>query len=175
MARVEKLFHFLGTLLAKSMQDKRLIDLPLSRTFFKLMCMGEMGHIITQQYQESLHRSVGSSSESYHSETGDSVSPRDTMSSSIEDMDKELILDPPKPRQPETPAWYEGILTDEDFEMIDPHRATFLRQLKDLVNKKQRILKDRTLSPDQKNILIQQLGLQNPSEPGANYRLEDLR
>ncbi|XP_069119002.1 LOW QUALITY PROTEIN: E3 ubiquitin-protein ligase HECTD1-like [Argopecten irradians] len=170
--RVEKLFHFLGTLLAKCIQDKRLIDLPLSRSFFKLMCMGEMGHIITQQYQDSLHRSVGSTTESYHSEQD--LSPRDTLSSSIEDVDKELILDPPKVKRPDTPAWYEGILTDDDFELIDPHRATFLRQLRELVNKKQRILKDKTLSPDQKNILIQQLGLQNPSEPGAIYRIEDI-
>ncbi|XP_033735284.1 E3 ubiquitin-protein ligase HECTD1-like isoform X2 [Pecten maximus] len=170
--RVEKLFHFLGTLLAKCVQDKRLIDLPLARSFFKLMCMGEMGHIITQQYQDSLHRSVGSTIESYHSEQD--LSPRDTLSSSIEDVDKELILDPPKVKHPDTPAWYEGILNDDDFELIDPHRATFLRQLRELVSKKQRILKDKTLSPDQKNILIQQLGLQNPSVPGAIYRIEDM-
>ncbi|XP_021359960.1 E3 ubiquitin-protein ligase HECTD1-like [Mizuhopecten yessoensis] len=170
--RVEKLFHFLGTLLAKCIQDKRLIDLPLSRSFFKLMCMGEMGHIITQQYQDSLHRSVGSTTESYYSEHD--LSPRDTLYSSIEDVDKELILDPPKVKRPDTPAWYEGILNDDEFELIDPHRATFLRQLRELVNKKQRILKDKTLSPDQKNILIQQLGLQNPSEPGAIYRIEDI-
>ena len=163
---------FLGTLLAKCMQDKRLIDMPLSRPFFKLMCMGEVGHIITQQYNDSLHRSVGSSQDSYYSETN--LSPRDTMTSSIEEMDKELILDPPKPKAPDTPPWYEGILTEEDFEITDPYRASFMKQLHDLVNKKQRILKDKTLTADQKNILIQQLGLVNPSEPDTTYRLEDL-
>jgi E3 ubiquitin-protein ligase HECTD1 len=53
-------------------------------------------------------------------------------------MDKELILDPPKPKHPETPAWYTGILNDDDFEIIDTHRAIFLCQLKDLANQKQK-------------------------------------
>ena len=31
------MFHFLGILLAKVLQDSRLVDLPLSRPFLKLM------------------------------------------------------------------------------------------------------------------------------------------
>lgn len=174
MHNIEQLFQFLGTLLAKCLQDKRIIDIPLSRPFLKLMCMGEVGHHITQQYTQSLHRSVGSSMESYHSDLPSSNTTSYTTSYSIEDMDKELILDPPKPKHPETPAWYTGILNDDDFEIIDTHRAIFLCQLKDLANQKQKILKDRTLTPDQKNILIQQLGLRNPQDPEERYRLEDL-
>lgn len=174
MHNIEQLFQFLGTLLAKCLQDKRIIDIPLSRPFLKLMCMGEVGHHITQQYTQSLHRSVGSSMESYHSDLPSSNTTSYSTSYSIEEMDKELILDPPKPKQPETPAWYTGILNDDDFEIIDAHRAVFLSQLKDLANQKQKILKDKTLTPDQKNILIQQLGLRNPQDPEDKYRLEDL-
>ncbi|KAL5009008.1 hypothetical protein ScPMuIL_014589 [Solemya velum] len=141
--RVEKLFHFLGTLLAKCIQDNRLIDIPFSVPFLKLMCMGT------------------GMTESYHSEIGDIIS-------STEDIDKEFILDPPKLRQPLTPPWYQGILKDEDFEIIDPHRAGFLRQLRDLADRKQKILKDRSLSEDRKNLLIQDLALEN------RVHLEDL-
>lgn len=106
---------------------------------------------------------VGSGmTESYHSEIGDIIS-------STEDIDKEFILDPPKLRQPLTPPWYQGILKDEDFEIIDPHRAGFLRQLRDLADRKQKILKDRSLSEDRKNLLIQDLALEN------RVHLEDLR
>ncbi|CAB4007947.1 E3 ubiquitin- ligase HECTD1-like isoform X1 [Paramuricea clavata] len=38
--RVCKLFTFLGIFLAKSLQDNRLVDLPLSRSFLKLLCNG---------------------------------------------------------------------------------------------------------------------------------------
>lgn len=35
--RAVTMFHFLGILLAKVLQDSRLVDLPLSRPFLKLM------------------------------------------------------------------------------------------------------------------------------------------
>ena len=43
---MERLFYFLGTLLAKCVQDGRLIDIPLSQPFLKLVCMGELGHCV---------------------------------------------------------------------------------------------------------------------------------
>lgn len=137
--------------------------MPLSRPFLKLMCMGEVGHHITQQYTESLHRSV-TSSESYYSDHSD------LMTSSIED--KELILDPPKLRQLEGVSWFAGILTEEDFDTVDPYRSNFLKQLRELVSRKQRILRDRSLSQDQKNIRLQRLSLHGQKFEGC--RIEDL-
>ena len=40
--RVVKLFYFLGIFLAKCMQDSRLVDLPLSTQFFKIMCFSSI-------------------------------------------------------------------------------------------------------------------------------------
>uniref|UniRef100_A0A3Q2X7C6 E3 ubiquitin-protein ligase n=1 Tax=Hippocampus comes TaxID=109280 RepID=A0A3Q2X7C6_HIPCM len=40
--RISKLFRFLGVFLAKCIQDNRLVDLPISRPFFKLLCMGDI-------------------------------------------------------------------------------------------------------------------------------------
>lgn len=42
--KVEELFHFLGSFLAKSIQDSRLVDMPFSTAFLKLMCMGSFDH-----------------------------------------------------------------------------------------------------------------------------------
>ena len=75
-----------------------------------------------------------------------------------------------KPTQP----WFSGILSEEDFELVNPHRAVFLRQLRDLASRKQRILKDRTLSDDQKNVQLAELALPNSADPSSGIRLEDL-
>lgn len=45
-----ELFRFLGCLLAKALQDGRLVDIPLSRPFVKLMCMGEVGSNLARHY-----------------------------------------------------------------------------------------------------------------------------
>lgn len=168
MERVEKLFYFLGILLAKCLQDSRLIDIPLSIPFLKLMCMGEIGHTITQQYSHLAHR-PDEMMESWHSE----LSVGEMFSSSHEDMEKELILDPPK-RAPTTPPWYDGILVQEDFEIIDPHRASFLKQLSVLVQKKQKILKDKRLSVDQKNLMMQDMTIDTDTNPLVKVHLDDL-
>jgi len=42
MADIETLFHCIGTLFAKCIQDGRLVDIPLSRPLLKLMCGGDM-------------------------------------------------------------------------------------------------------------------------------------
>lgn len=40
--RAAKHFWFLGIFLAKVLQDNRLVDLPLSLPFLKLLCQGEI-------------------------------------------------------------------------------------------------------------------------------------
>ncbi|XP_012942946.1 E3 ubiquitin-protein ligase HECTD1 isoform X2 [Aplysia californica] len=167
LERLEKIFHFMGILLAKCLQDGRLIDMPLSRPFLKLMCMGEVGHSLSQQFGDAT-RTPSTLGESWHSESSDLIA-------SIEEVEKEMKLDSDrrqllKPSQP----WFSGILSEEDFELVNPHRAVFLRQLRDLATRKQRILKDRTLSDDQKNVQLAELALPNPGDPNSAIRLEDL-
>ena len=41
------LFWFLGSFLAKTLQDNRLVDLPLSRPFLKLLCQGEISRLVS--------------------------------------------------------------------------------------------------------------------------------
>ena len=38
LERICQIFHLLGIFVAKCLQDGRLVDIPLSRSFFKLMC-----------------------------------------------------------------------------------------------------------------------------------------
>lgn len=65
---------------------------------------------------------------------------------------------------------FSGILTVEDLYEVDPERARFLRELRELVVRKQRVVQDNTLSPEAKARQIQNLSL--VSSDGS--RLEDL-
>lgn len=48
--KVCRYFRFLGIFVAKVFQDGRLVDLPLSRPFFKLLCSGEFGSEVRERY-----------------------------------------------------------------------------------------------------------------------------
>lgn len=45
-----KHFWFLGIFLAKVLQDNRLVDLPLSLPFLKLLCQGEIHTNVNERY-----------------------------------------------------------------------------------------------------------------------------
>ncbi|XP_015270685.1 PREDICTED: E3 ubiquitin-protein ligase HECTD1 isoform X8 [Gekko japonicus] len=171
LERITKLFHFLGIFLAKCIQDNRLVDLPISKPFFKLMCMGDIKSNISKLIYESrgdrdLH-CTESQSEASTEEGHDSLS----VGSFEEDSKSEFILDPPKPKPP---AWFNGILTWEDFELVNPHRARFLKEIKDLAIKRRQILSNKGLSEDEKNTKLQELMMKNPSGSGPPLSIEDL-
>ena len=153
--RVEKLFHFMGTLFAKCIQDSRLVDIPLSRPFLKLMCMGDVVDNVAHAYRELLcHDDLSAES------------PADDDLTPTEETEKEIIYDPPKKntvKHSESAApWYAGLLTHEDFMVVDPVRARFLQQLNELSSKKMAVLSDRELNQEQRNNRLQELTLSDP-------------
>lgn len=58
--RVSKIFYFLGVFLAKTLQDNRLVDLPLSKPFLKLMCQGEVSSAVKQRARITKYARRGS-------------------------------------------------------------------------------------------------------------------
>ncbi|ODM98949.1 E3 ubiquitin-protein ligase HECTD1 [Orchesella cincta] len=162
--KVCRYFRFLGIFIAKVFQDGRLVDLPLSRPFFKLLCSGEFG-------SEVRERSRGD-------RVITPVSEEDIMVSSYisQESEKEMELDPPKYRPIDNRPWHYGILTIEDLMEIDPPRARFLHQLQELAMQKRQILHDNSLSESDKLRQIQNLALPqlSGSEAGPAVRLEDL-
>ncbi|XP_051578204.1 E3 ubiquitin-protein ligase HECTD1-like isoform X5 [Myxocyprinus asiaticus] len=171
LERISKLFLFLGIFLAKCIQDNRLVDLPISQPFFKLLCMGDiksnMSKLLHQTRIESDCHFSEIQSEASTEEGQDTYS----VDSFDEDSKSEFILDPPKPKPP---AWYHGILTWEDFELVNPHRAQFLKELKALSVKRRQILGNKSLSEDEKNTRLQDLMLKNPMGSGPPLSVEDL-
>jgi len=89
--RAVRYFHFLGVFLAKVLQDNRLVDLPLSQPFLKLMCHGDIRTTVNER--------IGFLPNATEEEV--------MMSSYIsEESEKELELDPPKLFSEETAPWY---------------------------------------------------------------------
>ncbi|CAB1331149.1 unnamed protein product [Coregonus sp. 'balchen'] len=179
LERLSKLFLFLGVFLAKCIQDNRLVDLPISRPFFKLLCMGDIksnmskllyasrgGPLLLDPTEQHRHFSE-IQSEASTEESQDTYS----IGSFDEDSKSEFILDPPKPKPP---AWYHGILNWEDFELVNPHRAKFLKEMKELAVKRRLILGNKSLSEDEKNTRLQDLMLKNPMGSGPPLSVEDL-
>uniref|UniRef100_A0A673IZG2 E3 ubiquitin-protein ligase n=1 Tax=Sinocyclocheilus rhinocerous TaxID=307959 RepID=A0A673IZG2_9TELE len=171
LERIAKLFLFLGIFLAKCIQDNRLVDLPISQPFFKLLCMGDIKSNMSKLlYQTRVESDCHFSEIQFEASTEEG---QDTYSvgSFDEDSKSEFILDPPKPKPP---AWYHGILTWEDFELVNPHRAQFLKELKALSVKRRQILGNKSLSEDEKNTRLQDLMLKNPMGSGPPLSVEDL-
>lgn len=130
LERITKLFHFLGIFLAKCIQDNRLVDLPLSQPFFKLLCMGDIKSNWSKLLYQSCSFTPGQDPERSHlqpflllseSEASTEESQETySVGSFDEDSKSEFIMDPPKPKPP---AWYHGILTWDDFQLVNPHRC----------------------------------------------------
>lgn len=128
--RAVRYFNFLGVFLAKVLQDNRLVDLPLSRSFLKLMCRGDITNNVNEKIglsgvvQESVPSSMASS---FISEEGE----QDVGYATIE----------PSP-------WYEGVLDIDDLAQVDPVRGDFLKEIMTLSAKRERTISE-GLSPDE--------------------------
>ncbi|XP_051170118.1 E3 ubiquitin-protein ligase HECTD1 isoform X4 [Leptopilina boulardi] len=123
--RATRYFWFLGVFLAKVLQDNRLVDLPLSRPFLKLMCRGDITNNVNEKIgltgvtQESMSSSMASS---FISEEGEQ---EQAQCSSLEPI-----------------PWYSGILDIEDLAHVDPVRGEFLKEIQNLTSKRERAISE---------------------------------
>uniref|UniRef100_A0A182K5I5 E3 ubiquitin-protein ligase n=1 Tax=Anopheles christyi TaxID=43041 RepID=A0A182K5I5_9DIPT len=160
---VSNYFWFLGVFLAKVLQDNRLVDLPLSNSFLQLL-----------SHSRSIAR--GSSASHASSLLGKSGVSDDIMISSImseeSDRDRDLLADSYQSKMATSDgAWYDGILSQENLQEIDPIRYQFLKELQELVQQKQNIEQNDTLSSEEKLQQISELKLNTKTGCVA---LEDL-
>merc|ERR1719471_559895 len=143
--KVSGLFYVLGVFLAKTLQDGRLVDLPLSQSFLKLLCGGEVSGCVRES-----------------STIVTSFSPElleDVMTSSLLSVVSEESEDQFSSGQlqrSETP-WWSGMLELEDLVLVDPGRGETLSKLQELVNKKNNIMSDESLDDDTKAKMINSL------------------
>merc|ERR1712117_871139 len=169
--KVAGMFYVLGVFLAKTLQDSRLVDLPLSPAFLKLLCGGEVSGcvresstIVTMYSPELLEDVMTSSLLSVVSE---------------ESEEQTTYRDVP---------WWQGLLELEDLELVDPGRGGVLTKLQSLVTKKGQIMSDEALDDDTKaeminnldldGCLVEDLGITFQYSPGSSvfgYEVVDLK
>uniref|UniRef100_A0A1A9V2A8 E3 ubiquitin-protein ligase n=1 Tax=Glossina austeni TaxID=7395 RepID=A0A1A9V2A8_GLOAU len=152
--RASKYFWFLGVFIAKVLQDMRLVDLPLSDSFLQLLCHNKMLSSSTGQLRA---KTVGSD---------------DLMASSIISEDSELADSCSKLLGRPDIKWYDGILSYENLAEIDPIRYEFIKELQDLLSRKQALETDMNISNENRQVAIDDLKLQIKN--GAEVKLEDL-
>ncbi|XP_053697436.1 E3 ubiquitin-protein ligase Ufd4 isoform X2 [Sabethes cyaneus] len=152
---VANYFWFLGVFLAKVLQDGRLVDLPLSNSFLQLLCHNK------SIVRDSL--AAGSCKTALND---------DIMISSLmsEDSDRDLV-DSYQSKLANDGCWYDGILSQENLQEIDPIRYEFLKELQELVQQKQNIEQNDDLSSEEKLLQISELKFNTKT---GSVALEDL-
>lgn len=146
--KVAENYWFLGVFIAKVLQDGRLIDLPLSNSFLQLLC-----------HNKTLSKT---------NKTSRKPADDQMVSSMISDASDfpEIYSKTSNERK-----WFEDILTFDNFKEIDPIRARFIADLMELVQQKNAIEHDDSLSSAEKLEKISQIQLETKTGPVA---IEDL-
>ncbi|XP_058814287.1 E3 ubiquitin-protein ligase Ufd4 isoform X4 [Topomyia yanbarensis] len=152
---VSNYFWFLGVFLAKVLQDGRLVDLPLSNSFLQLLC-----------HNRSIARDT-LSGVPCKSGLNDDIMISSLMS---EDSDRDLV-DSYQSKLANDGCWYDGILSQENLQEIDPIRYEFLKELQELVQQKQNIEQNDDLSSEEKLLQISELKFNTKT---GSVALEDL-
>ena len=145
-AKASKYFWFLGVFLAKTLQDNRLVDLPLSNPLLKLICQGEISRQVKKQSDELMVSSM-------ISVLSEESTDLDSSGGSVQE-----------------DSWYSDILTIEDLVEIDPDRGNFLLKLQEFVNEKQNHLDESvqlTLNLNGSEVQIEDLGLTFQYSPSS--------
>uniref|UniRef100_A0A0K2TN15 E3 ubiquitin-protein ligase n=1 Tax=Lepeophtheirus salmonis TaxID=72036 RepID=A0A0K2TN15_LEPSM len=150
--RVSKLFWFVGIFLAKTLQDNRLVDLPLSYPFLKLLCQGEISTIVKEksaivQDEELMNSSIISEESDFDAASSEAggLSSKDGSS-----------------------GWFSSVLNVDDLVLVDSVRGRFLLELQDLISRKQVIIHSIHLSDEEKETQIRSLTIK------GDAKIEDL-
>ena len=160
-SKVADLFWFLGAFLAKTLQDNRLVDLPLSQSFLKILCQGEISSMVRKRAHQPASVNINSDNDALAPTQvgGTTFDDYDVMTSSTMSILSEAESDldtsggsvrgqnrlSPSPGMNDwknsqtTEAWYSHILSIDDLAEVDPPRGKFLLSLQELVTKKQAI------------------------------------
>jgi len=147
--KVSGLFYILGVFLAKTFQDGRLVDLPLSDAFLKLICGGEVSGFIRESSRIMT---------SFSPELLEDVMTSSLLSVVSEESEDKLSCGRINNFELGEP-WWSGLLDLDDLCQVDPGRGETLLKLQNLVNKKNNIMLDDSLDDDSKASLINSLQL----------------
>ncbi|EDW64541.1 E3 ubiquitin-protein ligase Ufd4 [Drosophila virilis] len=153
--QVSKYFWFFGVFIAKVLQDMRLVDMPLSKSFLQLLCHNKVLSRNDLKLKANTHF-------------------QDLMASSVASKDSEFANTYSQVLNEDFTQfnWFSGILNIENLREIDPTRYQFLIELQDLLMRKQAIDLDESLSMEEKSELVKNLKLRTKNN--IEVSLDDL-
>lgn len=158
-----KMFTFLGIFLAKCLQDNRLVDIPLSQPFFKMLCAGKGKY-------SRLSRTLSQTSEMTATDDDfDEDEVDDDDDDSLDDIfDPSMLLSVHKLDS----HYFSDVLTDTDFELIHPNKAKFVKQLQSFINKRKCIMNNKNLNDTERKKQLDEIMFE--TEHGHSCDLSDL-
>nr|CAB3252456.1 E3 ubiquitin-protein ligase HECTD1 [Phallusia mammillata] len=160
--RAVTLFRFIGALLAKCLQDGRLIDLPLSESLLKILC--------TQPNPVQQRMTEHPCATSMKGEKLVENKSDDAKDSSSDDDSYSLSIGSNEEKGSRT-SFFSGILSMDDLKLVDPARYQFLGKLTKICDEKSSIEKDKSLSDEEKRMKIEKLEL---DYNGTKCKVDDL-
>jgi len=143
--RVTGLFWVLGVFLAKTLQDARLVDLPLSTAFLKLLCGGEVSGVLRESSNIVTR---------YSPELLEDVMTSSLLSTVSEGEEGWGVATGEDSR-----AWWAGQLDLQDLAEVDPGRGSVLTRLQEVASQKAAILGDDNMDEDTKAERVNSLKL----------------
>ncbi|XP_053207496.1 E3 ubiquitin-protein ligase HECTD1-like isoform X2 [Panonychus citri] len=157
LAKVNEFYHFFGIFCAKALQDARLVDLPLSTPFLKLICSSNTANEtkVVEDEGEAVNMVHHSN---FNSCLSSPLSEDDLLLSEREEISRQVRLKREKFER-RGHSWMSRVLNEKDFASINPHQAAFLQQLNELSMMKQKILSDKSLSIEDRQNQIRNLSL----------------
>ena len=198
LGQICRLFELLGMLVAKCIQDGRRVDLPLSRPLFKLMCSPAQETLPSPEHMEtspdmSIQQGGDNNTQGSNRNTDPSPSRQVSKQGGGEADLKEVellgeeeitkdgsgkdevileelsvgegVLDGP---------WFAGILNSEDLSAVNPYHGKFLAQLRKVVQQREAILQDESLTVEEREWRLAGVTLPGEQENLPGVRVEDL-
>jgi E3 ubiquitin-protein ligase HECTD1 len=175
--RVCQLFHFLGVFIGKALQDGRLVDLPLSIPFLKLLCnslpeVDAGGENTSVAFDQNADVCVLDGKESKARRMLNALSPDEQLIRQRGEVAKQAHSKAQQFADKKVGS-FGGVLNESDFALLFPHQATFFEQLRSLMERKQQIQYDSSLSLEEKQCQLRNLYIPT-LQSDAPIRLEDL-
>ncbi|XP_055340872.1 E3 ubiquitin-protein ligase HECTD1-like [Paramacrobiotus metropolitanus] len=169
LGNVKNLFRVLGLIVGKALMDNRLIDLPFSNAFLKLLCEhGRRSRSSSANDAIPLNNAESKECFAYGLQNEPARrTKRQQRRSKKSSMRATNHMD--------LPGWYENVLALDHLEEVDPHRGRFIRSLLALIRRKQMIEDDEMLGEDHKREKLKTLACELHTANGVEHvRLEDL-
>jgi len=148
--KASNLFWTLGVFLAKTLQDNRLMDLPLSTSFLKLLCQGEVSSTVKDRSTPAAVSVSPDVLEDLMTSSTNNIMTSSTLS---------VVSEESEINDSTSQVWWGGLLGMADLAAVDTGRGSVLIKLQQIAASKAAILAEDLISEDEKQKQVEELNM----------------